>query len=278
MTNGEDQVQFGIQGEWQDFHRRLPLFLERFPHLQSALNTAFIRTANLAEPIDKFVFLYGRLCCEDFFEVVLCCGNGYGAAALKLLRSLYERTVTLAYLHEHPEEIDAFLDFHHVQAYRLLTPIEDTLGKGTVPENLSVEVTARYNEVKEKFMVTDCKKCGTKRVNHTWNKLDFVSLAKRTGSLGTLIVPGYYTPIRHAHATLGSLMSRLESGPTGSGLSFIPTAQRSEADEALMTGHNTILHVLGVQDQRFNIAGLKEQIDVCMQDFMDVYRDRQPRP
>jgi hypothetical protein len=66
------------------------------------------------EPIDRFVSFYERLCCEDFFEVLLCCGNGYGVAALKLLSTLYERGVTL---HEHPEELDAFVDFYHVQLH-----------------------------------------------------------------------------------------------------------------------------------------------------------------
>jgi hypothetical protein len=34
-----------------------------------------------------------------------------------LLSTLYERGVTLQYLHEHPEELDAFLDFYHVQLH-----------------------------------------------------------------------------------------------------------------------------------------------------------------
>jgi hypothetical protein len=41
------------------------------------------------------------------------------------------------------------------------------------------------------------------RLNQTWNKLDFVSMAKTTGDLGDLIIPGYYLPLRHAHPTFG---------------------------------------------------------------------------
>jgi hypothetical protein len=270
--NLENQFVCGIPQEWEDFHRRHALFHERFPHLRDALNTAFIRTGSSAKPIDKFVFLYGRLCSEDFFEVLLCCGNGYGAAALKLVRSLYERAITLRYLHEHPEELDAFLDFHHVQTYKLLVPVEETIGKGTISAKISAEAKARYEEVKERFMVTACKKCGTKKVNHTWNRLDFVALARKTGSLGKLIVQGYYIPMRHGHATLGSLMSRLEE--TEHGISFIPTAQRGDADHALFVAHNIILEVLGVQEKRFKVAGLKEKLDICLQDFVDIHRDK----
>jgi len=130
----KEQLICGIPEEWEDFHKRHALFYERFPHLRDALNTAFIRKGSSTEPIDRFVFLYGRLCCEDFFEVLLCCGNGYGHAALKLLRSLYERAVTLEYLHRNPNELDDFLDYHEVQEHKLLTSIEKTFGEGTIRE------------------------------------------------------------------------------------------------------------------------------------------------
>jgi hypothetical protein len=112
--NTDTQIIFGIPDEWKSFEQRNLLFFERFPNLRAALNTAFIRTGFTMEPINRFVSFYERLCCEDFFEVLLCCGNGYGVAALKLLSTLYERGVTL---HEHPEELDAFVDFYHVQLH-----------------------------------------------------------------------------------------------------------------------------------------------------------------
>ncbi len=34
-------------------------------------------------------------------------GNGYGYGALKLLRSLFEHAVTLAFLSENPTQVDA---------------------------------------------------------------------------------------------------------------------------------------------------------------------------
>jgi Family of unknown function (DUF5677) len=260
----------GFSEEWDDFEKRHRLFLERFPNLVTALNTAFIRRATLSEHIDKFVFFYGRLCCEDFFEIGLCCGNGYGAAALKLVRSLYERAVTLRYLHEHPEELSAFWDYHHVASYKLMAPVDETLGTKTIPEEMRAKLTADFESVKERFMVTTCEKCGTKRLNHTWSKLDFVSMSKKTGTIGKLIVPGYYWPLRHAHATVGALLSRLEDSEV-EGISFAPTAQRKEADDALMSAQNIIVDVLNVQDERFKIPGLKEQIQRVIDDFMEMY-------
>jgi hypothetical protein len=275
-TNATNQLNkpelfFGFREEWQDFHKRHLRFLERFPHLKDALDTAFIRTAHLAEPIDRFIFLYGRLCSEDFFEVLLLSGNGYGQAAQKVVRGLYERAVTLRYLHDNPGALEDFWDFHHISQYKLMLSIKETMGDDVFPDNISGDVEQKYKDLKERFMVTDCKKCGTKRLNHTWSKLDFVAMAKKTGALGQLIVPGYYIPLRQAHSTVASMLSRLEESETG-GISFDPSAQRDAADDALMTAHNVLLGVLEVQDEHFKLPGLHEKIQTCLQDFLDIYR------
>jgi hypothetical protein len=122
-----------------------------------------------------------------------------------LLRSMYEHTVTLRYLHEHTDEVKTFMNYHHVQQYKLMKPILETFGKDVLPPDTVADVERKYAEVKEEFMVTDCKKCGTKRLNHSWTKLDFVSMAKQTGDIGTLIVGGYFLPLRHAHSTFRRL-------------------------------------------------------------------------
>ena len=47
-------------------------------------------------------------------------------------------------------------------------------------------------------MVKSCKSkiCDEKRIGHTWSKLDFVSMAKKTGAIGSVVVPGYSVPLR----------------------------------------------------------------------------------
>jgi hypothetical protein len=52
-----EQLIFGFPAEWRDFHERNTLFLQRFPHLKAAFDTAFLRTAHFSEPIDKFLFM-----------------------------------------------------------------------------------------------------------------------------------------------------------------------------------------------------------------------------
>ena len=67
------------------------------PRLGAIINLAFTQTQVMKTPIDKFVYFYGNLVAEDFMELFLMAVNGYGFAAMKLLRSMYEHTVTLKY-------------------------------------------------------------------------------------------------------------------------------------------------------------------------------------
>lgn len=261
----------GKPTEWEDFERRNRLFLERYSHLSEALNIAFVRTLTQSEPIDKFVFGYGRLCCEDFMEVFLLSANGYGVGATKLIRTLYEHAVTLYYLNEHPFELDNFWDYSYVTEHKLLKPIRETFGSRAF-ENTSIreaEIEEGFSRVKDRFMVTDCKKCGSQRLNFTWNKLDFVSMAKQAGPLAALILHGYYGPLTQAHshgATLASRLTLLENG----GITFVPDAQRKESDGALLTAHEIILCVLEVQKTRFDLPDLEEKLDVCHKDVEDI--------
>ena len=273
QTTGDSRgLMFGYPEEWKDFEKRNPLFLERFPRLQKAMEIAFDRTAPLEEPIDKFILMFGRLCIEDFSEILLCCGNGYGHAAQKLLRGLYERAVTLRYLHEHPEEIEDFLDYYHVGQRKLKIACENTMGADTFSPEQAAEIENEFARVKEKCMVTDCEKCGTKRPNHTWTKLNFVAMANKT-SLGKLNALGYMIPLRHAHATVASMVSRMKT-TANDGIAFAGEAQREEADKALRVTHNIFLDVLRVQAERFAVPGLNEQNEVCLQDFIDTWQKR----
>ncbi len=270
MNKQQDGVLFfGFPEEAQKFQERHPMWGRRFPDLVRALDMAFVREQEMSTPEDKLVYFFGRMCLEDFMEILLVCGNGYGAAGQKLLRSIYEHAVTLRYIHEHPEEAKSFMDYHHVQQYKLMKPIIETFGKEILCPEIVAEVERKYEEVKERFMVSDCKRCGTKRVNHNWNKLDFVAMARKAGAVGRLIVPGYFLPLRHAHTTFFGLRERLEI--RDSVIGFQRESEPKLADEALMIAHHCVIDDLEVQNERFKIEGLAEQIQTCLGDFLEIW-------
>lgn len=207
---------YGFPEECHNFDLRHPLWNEMMTNLVKALNIAFTRVEVMDSVVDKFVYFFGRVILEDFMEITLIAQHGYGVAAQKLVRSMYEFTVTLNYLHHHPDEAQTFLDYHAIQQDKLLSRIIETFGENIVKPEVVADVRRKAVEVKEDFMIPVCDHDGAKmRLNHTWNKLDFVSMAKTTGNLGTLVIPGYFFPLQHAHPTFGGLTQRLEITPDG---------------------------------------------------------------
>jgi Family of unknown function (DUF5677) len=263
------EIIFGFQEQWRTFQVRNEKFLSRFPNLKAAFDLAFVRSIDTSEPIDRVVFILGRLCTEEFFEITLLAANGYGIAALKLLRDLYERAITMAYLSEHPDEVDLFLNHHVVAQHKLLDPIQRTFGNDAIPLETVEQQEELYQRVKANYLVTDCKHCGTKKANHTWSKLDLVAMAYKT-ALGPLIVPAYYLPLSHVHTTVQSLLTRVEETPNG-GMGFNPDPQPKEADQALQVAHNVMLVVLGIQSEFFKLDKLSEALKTCVQDFKEMW-------
>lgn len=241
-------ISFGFEQEWHNFERRHPEFINRFHDLVKAIPRAF-PTIHLAEPADRTIYFLARTCAEDFQEILLLCGNGYGIGAEKLLRGMYERAVTAAYLHEHPEEAQNFLDYEKVSQHKMLKIVEDSLSTDVFRLEQKEKIERNFQEVKERFMITDCKICKTQRLNHTWSKLDFVSMARESGELWKLIVPAYYWGLREGHSTVGSIFSRLDAGAAiaDQGLVFGGESQPERADHALLTAHHILLIVLGLQ-------------------------------
>lgn len=262
---------YGFADTATAFDQRHPQGQAAFTRLHGVINLAFTRSLGAANDIDKFVYFYGNLVAEDFMELFLMAVNGYGFGAMKLLRSMYEHTVTLKYLHDNPNKLQAFINYHAVQHYKLVKQFVDTFD---TDNPLSAETIAnakqRYDKVKEEFMVECCnsKGCTQRRVNYTWD-IDFVSMTKRAGEIGKLIIQGYYIPMQHAHSTISAVAVRLEKGEGQSG--FQRESPPSIADHALMVAHNCVLAALEIQKERFNIPGLEQAIQDSVRDWALVW-------
>lgn len=262
--------------EWAAFERRHERFLKRYPLLRQAVALAFARTFKSANAIDPVVFYLGRVCADDFQEILLLCGNANGIAATKLLRGMFERLVTARYLHLNPSDVDNFLDYHPVAQGKLARAILDTFKdqlSADLVKTLKAAVEAG-DTAKDKFMVPLCEKCvpPTMKLNYTWSKLDFVSMARKTGiNIAALLVNSYYEPIVHAHATVASFATRLREGPDGSTWVFNIEPQRQESDKALMFAHNVLLRVLQVQRDHFKLDELGTMLERCEKAFLEIW-------
>ncbi len=270
MTQGDRAFVAGRADEQALFAARNAKFLEVWPRLQCAIENVFSREFVPATQADLVVYVLGRLAVEDFMEIVLCCANGYGIGGLKLLRPMFEATVTGLYLARNPGEVEMFTDYHKVHQRKTLK-IADSIGL-TLPESAArqrSEIDNAYEMIKHRYLQS-CPRCGAERESATWTKKDLTTLAREVG-LEHSVLGLSFLPTLQIHATPARMMSRIEDTPLG--LRFKAEAQRREADASLVGAHICLSLVLKEQNRFFSL-GLADQEELLRRDFEHAW----PRP
>src|SRR6267154_405477 len=145
-------VYYGCPEEWKPFASRNIEFVQRFGNLDKAIDVTFKRIHPAPTLLERTIYFLGRLVVEEFMEILMLCGNGYGIAAQKILRGMYERAVTARYLFQRPDEIENFLDFHKVSDHRFLQAIEASMGEIFSKEE-AAKIRQDFEEVKAVLQV-----------------------------------------------------------------------------------------------------------------------------
>jgi hypothetical protein len=269
---------FGNYDEWNRFNAKYPVFVQRFPGIEAMRDTVFSR-AMVGEVIDRVVFGLGWLCFEDWQEITILCGNGFGIGALKLVRGMYERQVTSSYLSRHPNEVDDFLDFDFVQRRKGLNNLRRLYNGEELNRIVSRarqdEIERQYRDVKRDGRYTDtlCGPCGTSRDTMSWTNLSTPDVAQRGGQqLDKFYFPLYNKPTLLGHPSLYSLAIRIRDDADGPGFAFDAEGQRSQVGEALSHAHFLLLHVFGTQNDHFHL-GADDQLNALLEDYRACWRE-----
>jgi len=234
---------FGIPEEWRDFERRHESFLKAMlPPLMDAATRVVARTMESEHPHERLAFMLGRHVPEDFSEIFLLCANGYGIGGLKLLRTMYERVVTMTYLFRNPKKAEDFADWHLVEKQKLLNHLRDDgddPAKYFTSEELA-EIRDAAGRVKDRFP----------RGQRSWIDLDLKRLAREVGLDGFYVI-FYYWPTLHTHPTATGMTARVEM--SADAISFKVGPQRDEADRALQGAHCCLLLALAEHVSHFKL-------------------------
>jgi hypothetical protein len=104
----------GNAAEQKQFITENPARMEAIQNLYDSAKKVFLRTMVSDRPADRVGFYLGRTCVEDFSEIVVLAGDGHGVGALKVLRGMFERAVTSAYILANPDQAETFLEYDKV--------------------------------------------------------------------------------------------------------------------------------------------------------------------
>jgi Family of unknown function (DUF5677) len=290
-------VGIGNSEAQQNFMSRNKNYLEEWGQLQPLIGQVFLnrtihppskeewdRVAHLPEDdpavlalddkykADVIVYTLGRIAVDDFSELITLAGNGWGVGALKILRGMYERIVTSAYIAKKPEASRAFGDSfwtHRLKLWNRLRKVDPEIEKRTSPEVVET-VKMEGKKAQERRNVTVCKYCNQIKSVDAWTPLDLASMAKTAGkSLEDLYAFCYLDPTSHMHATGAGVTARM-THTTDVWRYKLDTTEESQI--ALHLGHNLMLQNLGVQNEYFSL-GLTDSIRPRLEAFRKVWKE-----
>jgi hypothetical protein len=226
------------------------------------VNTIFGDQPLANTPSSRLVYLLGCLCWQDFREIVLLCGNGYGIAAAKLLRSLYEHAVTAQYIAKHPESAPLFDEYVHLQDKTLLEHAKKVL----TPEQLAL----LFSEEQRKYVLEEYDRVRSKygREN-SWSPTNLYDMALHDGEgLHVFYAACFVNPASHLHASPRGVYSRISQN--GGKVIFQAGAQRQEASDNLQLSATIFLLSLRTQIDLFSLdlkSHLSELIPKLLSDW-----------
>lgn len=223
----------------------------------------------------RVVYFFGHLAVQDFQELLILVANGYGYGALKILRGLYEKTVTAMYISKYPDQAKDYGDYMFIQAEKIMKrgrEADSNFESSLDPEYLE-QLKIGYDRAKAKLNESICKKCGAPKAQLSWSRLDMATMAKQVGEgIDELLLKCYLEPTAHSHATPLSMAERVTGTPNG-GIRFKHEPQRDRADLALAFAHRLIIYNAELQNAHFQL-GLDREILNRAEECAAVWKNR----
>jgi hypothetical protein len=282
----------------QTFIQKYKAFLEEHPEIHALLTKVFIRTlvisraekqmeeisegvsltesAEIAnknkEMAQVVVFYLGRTAAADFGELLVLAGNGLGIGAYKILRGMYERVVTAAFIAANPSEARLFLSHSYIEREKLLNRVKIILPDikdERTPEQIK-EFDDECQEARAQLRSSICSKCGQPKTQEAWTRRSLDEMAEKSADPGLAhsYAYSYLIPTYHSHATAFGMETRMRK--TEKGHTFEDSSE-NEARQAVLYGHGLILRLLKFQNSYFEL-GLDADIETRFEMFGKIWK------
>lgn len=273
---------FGSEEEWIRFNKDFPVFVEKYAALEELRDKIFQR-GGVGDKLDRLVFGLGRVCAEDFQQALVLGGNGFGIGALQIVRGMYERLVTTAFLIKQPDKVADFIDYHCVQERKSLNILREIYNGDDllkmIPQERQDEIQHNYEEVTKngRFSEPVCKHTDKRKPLSSWINIAMAGLAlKAERGLSDMYFNYYNRPTMMSHSTVASVLARLREGDDGNPM-FDNEGQKRVVKEAVTAAHHLLLLVLDLQNDHFKLK-LDEELKQLTKDYRDCWALNVPDP
>jgi len=228
----EIEILPGYQEFWPVAFATFEAFFEAARKTEPLINEIF--SVGRAEPLHKVLRHLSKIVSNSFSALLILGINGFGNDAMKLARGMFEISLTVAYLKQHPEEFDDYMDYHWIVAmkrHRYVLKHAPDLLKQIHAEPVE-EIVANYQRVAPKF--TDSRG----RVRGRWSRKSFAQIAEELG-----MADHYETFYRFAsgmhHGDVSGMMMQVESGNGVLDVNVAPSLEWVR--EAFISGHAALV-------------------------------------
>jgi hypothetical protein len=254
LTVGELPVTFqlrtrvlpGFPDFWDTAVEKYPDAFAAMPEILPLANEIF--AIPKAEPIHKICRMLSKNIFTSCTALHVLCVNGFGVDAMRVARSMFEGAVTVAYLREHPEEVDDFVDFYWIRKKRLQDYIEQyepETAKRIPPEGKQ-RVLREYARIVPRFQ----DKNG--HVRGRWSRKSFAQLTAEVGVF-SLYRTFYDATSSMHHMDIAGVISQMEDSEDSLVCDADVAPSMRWVDQALIAGHTAV--VLSMTNY-INLAGI----------------------
>lgn len=216
---------------------------------------------------DLACFILARTAVDDYSEILTLASNGFGVGALKLLRGMYERVVTSAYVSLYPEVSRALVDDAWIQYWKIwkrAVGLNPNLANAIAQNDID-NLKTKADEARVRYRESFCKECNQLIQMSAWTKVDLNTMAQKVdsrltelglphSSLSGLYLMCYLEPTVTEHATGASINDKFA---LVDGLWTYKMDTSKERRHGVVFGHLLLLLMLQRQDQHFGY-GLEE--------------------
>lgn len=261
MTDSESshlQIAFGHPDFWSiafgRYEQQFNAIAELVEIANQMLNAA---DQKAAEPVEKVVIELTRATVAGSNDVILLCGNGCGAGAMKIVRGMFESSWTAEYLRRNPSETDDYIDFGAIlswKRYRWLLKEDPSKAAGIATETIKAK-EGQYDGVKSRF--TDSKG----RVRNQWTLKSIGKIAEAIGRYDEYELP-YRIACSMHHNNFEGLSCQLDSSPPCD----------AWVKQALISAHTQHLRVLYTLNEACELD-FSEKLDAAGKHFVKVWTE-----